>query len=143
MRINIGSDHGGFELKEHIKNRLLGLGHEVVDYGTSNSDSVDYPKYGFAVANATKENQGSYGIVVCGSGIGISIAANRVKGIRAALVRTPEEASLTRQHNDANVLALGGRFTTKEESDEIVDAFFGTTFEGGRHLKRVIGIDEI
>ncbi len=142
MKVYLSADHGGLELKNHIKERLTANGYDVEDFGTNSSESVDYPVYGKKVAKAVVANTGSFGIVVCGSGIGISIAANRVHGARAALIRSVEEAKLTREHNDANILALGGRFTSQAEADGIVDTFLSTEFEGGRHQKRVLGIDE-
>lgn len=138
--IFIGADHGGYDLKEAIKDYLLNNGYEVTDLGTFSNDSVDYPKYGHEVAKAVVANN-AMGIVICGSGIGISIAANRIKGARAALVRTEEEARLTRQHNNANILALGGRFTSNDLGVQITKAFLETEFEGGRHTKRVEGIE--
>lgn len=138
--IFIGADHGGYELKEAIKKYLEENGYKVTDFGTYSCDSVDYPKYGHEVANAVVANN-AMGIVVCGSGIGISIAANRIKGARAALVRTEEEAELTRKHNNANILALGGRFTSNDLGIKITKAFLNTEFEGGRHTKRVEGIE--
>lgn len=138
--IFIGADHGGFELKQAIKEYLIKNGYNVTDFGTNSCESVDYPKYGHDVANAVVKNN-ARGIVICGSGIGISIAANRIKGARAALVRTVEEAILTRKHNDANILALGGRFTSNDLGIKITKAFLETEFEGGRHIKRVEGIE--
>lgn len=136
----MGADHGGFELKEAIKKYLATKGYDITDLGTFTCDSVDYPKYGHEVAKAVVAND-AMGIIVCGSGIGISIAANRIRGARAALVRTEEEARLTRQHNNANILALGGRFTSNDLGICITKAFLETEFEGGRHSKRVEGIE--
>ncbi len=133
-KIAIASDHAGFELKEAVKKHLKV---EVVDLGTNALDSVDYPDFGQAVGKAITEGKVSQGIVICGSGIGISIAANRFKAVRAALCMTPEMAKLSRQHNDANVLALGARLVDQKIAFEIVDAFLSTAFEGGRHEGRV------
>lgn len=141
MQIFLGADHGGYELKDQIAAYLKSSGQTVTDLGTNNSDSVDYPEYGHLVAKSVVANQGSLGIVVCGSGIGISIAANKVEGIRAALCHCVEYAKLAKQHNNANVLALGGRFLTKEEAIEIVDTFLTTAFEGGRHQLRIDKIE--
>jgi len=141
MQIFLGADHGGYELKDQIAAYLKSSGHKVTDLGTNNSDSVDYPEYGHLVAKSVIANQGSLGIVVCGSGIGISIAANKVEGIRAALCHCVEYAKLAKQHNNANVLALGGRFLTKEEAIQIVDTFLTTDFEGGRHQLRIDKIE--
>lgn len=141
MQIFLGADHGGYELKDQIAAYLKSSGHTVTNLGTNNSNSVDYPEYGHLVAKSVVANQGSLGIVVCGSGIGISIAANKVEGIRAALCHCVEYAKLAKQHNNANVLALGGRFLTKEEAIEIVDTFLTTAFEGGRHQLRIDKIE--
>lgn len=137
MKIVLGSDHGGYELKEKIKLHLLNKGIEVVDKGTYSLDSVDYPKYGKAVGNAVISGEGELGIVVCGTGIGISIAANKVEGIRCALCHNTTTARLTREHNDANVLAIGGRIIGDVLAFEMVDVFINTKFEGGRHLTRI------
>ena len=142
MQIFLGADHGGFELKNQIAEHLKSLGYAVQDFGTSSSASVDYPEYGHLVAEAVIANSGSLGIVVCGSGIGISIAANKVKGVRAALCHSVEYARLARQHNNANVLALGGRFVSNEAALEIVEAFLTTAFEGGRHQQRIDKIEK-
>jgi len=141
MQIFLGADHGGYELKDQIVAYLKSSGHTVTDLGTNNSDSVDYPEYGHLVAKSVIANQGSLGIVVCGSGIGISIAANKVEGIRAALCHCVEYAKLAKQHNNANVLALGGRFLTEVEAIQIVDTFLTTDFEGGRHQLRIDKIE--
>jgi len=140
MKIYIGCDHGGFELKEKLKKYLETKGCSVEDMGTNSTDSVDYPEFGHKVGVAVVENSAK-GIVICGTGIGISIAANKVEGVRAALCHCKEYAELTRQHNDANVLALGGRFLTFDEAVEITETFLNTDFEGGRHLNRVKKIE--
>ena len=135
--IAIGADHGGFELKEQIKQHLQKQGVAVTDFGTSSKESTDYPDYAQAVARSVTEHQHDYGILVCTSGVGMSIAANKVPGARAALVWDAEMAAMARRHNDANVLCLGGKGTEAEQAPRIVDAFLGTSFEGGRHERRV------
>ncbi|MEE8306544.1 MAG: ribose 5-phosphate isomerase B [Gammaproteobacteria bacterium] len=135
--IVIGSDHAGFELKEELKSWLIEEGHTVQDLGTHSTESVDYPDYGKAVGEAVDSGAAGKGIVVCGTGIGISIAANRIKGVRAALCRSGFEARLAREHNDANVLALGQRITATEAAKDCVEEFLKTPFGGDRHVKRV------
>jgi len=137
MKIVLGSDHGGYELKEKIKLHLLNKGIEVIDKGTYSLDSVDYPKYGKLVGESVVSGEGNLGIVVCGTGIGISIAANKVRGVRCALCHNTTTARLTREHNDANVLAIGGRIIGDVLAFEMVDVFINTKFEGGRHLTRI------
>ena len=137
MNISIGSDHGGFALKEHIKAYLEGKGHTVLDCGTYSTDSCDYPIFGRAAAEAVADGRCERGIVVCTTGIGISMTANKVRGIRCALCRDVLSAQLTRQHNNANMLALAGGFTGPFEAEHIVDAFLTCEFEGGRHERRV------
>ncbi|MBN1967964.1 MAG: ribose 5-phosphate isomerase B [Candidatus Delongbacteria bacterium] len=141
-KIYLGSDHGGFELKEHIVGYLISMGHDVIDLGTRSTESVDYPYFGREVAKAVVSDN-AMGIIVCGTGIGISIAANKVSGARAALCHCVEYAKLSRQHNNANILALGGRFIDEVLAFEIVEAFLETEFEGGRHEKRVADIENI
>ena len=143
MKIAVASDHGGFKLKEEVKAHLLERGLEVLDLGTHTEDSVDYPEYGKACGEAVVGGQADVGIVVCGTGIGISIAANKVKGVRCGLCTSVEMASLTKQHNNANVLALGGRTTGTELAMQIVDAWLDTEFEGGRHQRRVDMLDQM
>ncbi len=137
MKIALGSDHGGFALKEHIKAWLEGQGHQVEDCGCYSTESVDYPVYGRAAAGAVASGRCERGIVVCTTGIGISIAANKVKGIRCALCSEPLSAEMTRRHNDANMLALGGGLIGKNMAERIVETFLATPFEGGRHQRRV------
>jgi len=141
MKISIGSDHAGFELKEKVINKYSSF--EFNDCGTFSDNSVDYPDFGHKVANSILRGAADYGIVICGSGIGISIAANRNKGIRAALCTSTEHAKLSRLHNDANILALGSRLTNEEDIYNIIDIFFSTNFEGGRHGERIKKIDYI
>lgn len=143
MNIALASDHGGFALKEHLKGYLEKQGHTVTDCGTHSTDSCDYPDFGLAAARAVAAGQCQRGIVVCTTGIGISITANKVRGIRCALCRDLLSAQLTRRHNDANVLALAGGFTGPFEAEQITDAFLTTEFEGGRHRRRVEKIMEI
>jgi ribose 5-phosphate isomerase B len=142
MIISVGSDHGGFELKEKIVSYLKESGHGVLDNGTFCENSVDYPDFAKLVAEDIQQLKAQFGVLVCGSGIGISIAANRHKGIRAALVTRKEYAELSRQHNNANIIVFGGRFTPFEEAVEYLDIFLSTPFEGGRHLNRINKIDD-
>ncbi len=137
MKIGIGSDHGGFFLKNILKKKLEEEGYDVVDFGCDSDLSVDYPKYGFIVGEAVACNEVDRGIVICGTGIGISIAANKVRNVRCALVNDLFSAKLTRLHNDSNVLALGGRIIGEELAVAIVFEWLNTEFEGGRHQKRV------
>lgn len=137
MKISIGSDHAGFDLKEELRKYLEDEGYEVLDEGTYSKDSVDYPDYGKKVGQRVAGGQADRGLVVCGSGIGISIAANKVDGIRCALVSEPLSAQLSRLHNNANVLALGGRLTGVEMAKECLKVFLETEFEGGRHQRRI------
>ena len=143
MKVALGADHAGFDEKERIKKTLEELGIEYQDFGTDSAESVDYPDYAGRVAEAVANGNFDKGILVCGSGTGMAIAANKVPGIRAAVAWTPEIARLARQHNDANVLSIAGRFTDPETSDKIVRAFLESTFEGGRHLRRVEKISEL
>ena len=137
LRIAVGSDHGGFEQKEIIAKRLTAGGCEVTDFGCSSTESVDYPDYAAPVAQAVARGDADFGILVCGTGIGMMLAANKVKGIRAANVTSVEFAHLAREHNNANVLAMGGRVLGFGPAGEIVRAFVESSFEGGRHARRV------
>ena len=139
--IHIASDHGGFTLKSELIGLLKKKGYMTDDLGTYSEDSVDYPDFGRKAAEAVLAD-GNPGIIICGTGIGISIAANRVKGIRAALCHCPEYAELARKHNDANILALGGRFVDPDTAERIIDTFLNTGFEGGRHQRRIDLIDK-
>jgi ribose 5-phosphate isomerase B len=141
MRIAFGADHAGFELKALLARRAAELGHEVLDLGTSSTVSVDYPDYGFAVGEAVASGRADRGVVVCGSGIGISIAANRVRGVRAGVATDLFSAQLMREHNDANVLGLGARVTAVPLAMAILDTFLTTPFAGGRHQRRVDKLD--
>lgn len=137
MKIALGCDHGGYELKEKVKAHLEKKGYEVLDLGCYSTESVNYPVYGKAVGEAVAKKEADYGVVICGTGIGISIAANKVKGVRAALCMNTTMARLTREHNDANVLAFGARMVGDVLALEMVDTFLTTSFEGGRHVARV------
>lgn len=137
MKIAIGADHAGFELKKKIIDFLAKKGNEVEDFGCFSNESIDYPDYAHPVCESIETGKNKMGVLICGSGNGISMAANKHQGIRAALSWTPEIAELGRLHNDANIVSLPARFVTEEEALEIVDIFFSTEFEGGRHQKRV------
>lgn len=143
MRVVLGADHGGYELKEAIRTHLETQGLEVLDLGTNSTDSVDYPKYGFAVGNAILKGEADLGIAVCGTGLGISIAANKIPGIRAVVCTETFSARMAREHNNANVLTLGGRVTGVGLALDIVDIFLRTEFAGGRHARRVNLISDI
>ena len=143
MKIAVASDHGGFALKEKVKEHLIERGLHVEDLGTHSEESVDYPVYGKACGEAVASGKADLGVVVCGTGIGISIAANKVKGIRCGLCTSVEMAHLTKQHNNANILALGGRTTEPELALKIVDEWLDTEFEGGRHQRRVDMLDQM
>ena len=162
MIIALAADHGGYELKDAIKEHLKKMGVapnpklndegvtdgtqekiQIVDLGTNSEESVDYPDYGKACAEAVASGKADLGIVCCGSGIGISIAANKVKGVRCALCTSIEMAALARRHNNANMLALGGRTTPTYTAIEIIDTWLNSKFEGGRHARRVAKLDEM
>lgn len=142
MRISIGSDHAGFELKSKIK-EFLAIGHEVIDRGVFNLESVDYPDFAEAVAREVVSGNAERGILVCGTGIGMSIAANKVPGVRAALCHDIETARLSREHNDANILALGGRTTDPQLAIKMVQEWLVTEFNGSRHARRLEKIRKI
>ena len=135
--VAIAADHGGFDLKSVLVPELRALGHEVLDLGTMSRDSVDYPDFAEALAGAIRDRRAARGVLICGTGIGMSIAINRHRAIRAALVHDSTSARLARQHNDANVLVLGGRLLGPELAKDCLKTFFTTSFEGGRHAKRV------
>jgi len=137
VRIAIGSDHNGVEFKSRIGEHLASRHHEVIDVGPRDSDSVDYPDYAFAVAEKVAGGEAERGILICGSGVGMAMAANKVKGVRAALCLTAEAAGLARGHNNANVLTLAGWQGDAGDALDIVDRFMETAFEGGRHARRV------
>lgn len=140
MKVIIGADHAGFTYKEQVKNLLIAKGFSVEDVGTHSPDSVDYPDFAHPVAQAVENKKADWGILVCGSGNGVAITANKHQGIRAALCWNVEIAQLARQHNDANILCLPARFVTAEEALQMVEAFANTSFEGGRHSNRVAKI---
>ena len=137
MRVAIGADHAGFEVKERLKARLTKDGHEVRDMGTSSPESCDYPDFAYAVAHAVANGEAERGVLVCGSGIGMSIAANKVAGARAALVTDEWLAEMSRRHNDANVICLASRLQAPESLERFTEKFLATAFEAGRHDKRV------
>lgn len=143
MKIYIGADHAGFPLKETLRDYVKEKGHEVIDLGTFSEESVDYPDLAREVAEKVRENKDTLGVLVCGTGIGVSIAANKLKGIRAANVHDVNEATLSRQHNNANVVTVGARTLQPQMAKDIVDAFLTTPFEGGRHQARVDKITAI
>lgn len=141
MKISIGSDHAGFELKSAIIKHLGNKGIQVIDKGCYSLDRADYPDHGHAVANSVLSKECDCGIVICGSGNGINMSVNKHKGIRGALCWNPEVAALAKQHNDANIIALPARFLNNEEAFSCVDAYLGASFEGGRHQGRIEKID--
>lgn len=135
--IAIGADHAGIELKERLKKWLESNGHTIHDYGTYNADSVDYPDFAHPVASAVERKEFDLGLLVCGSGNGVAMAANKHAGIRAAICWNEDLAALAREHNDANILCLPARFIAPEEAERILDRFLNSSFEGGRHARRV------
>ena len=137
MKVAIGADHAGYELKEKVKKYLEKKGIETEDVGTFSKDSVDYPDYAFQVASQVSDKKVDFGVLVCKSGIGMSIAANKFKNVRAALCFSPEMAKLAPSHNDANVLSLSQEFTKVDDAYKIIDTWLATNFEGGRHERRV------
>ena len=142
MKIAIGCDHAGYPLKVAVEDKLLKEGYGIMDVGTESTESVDYPIYGKSVGRAVASGLADRGIVICGSGIGISIAANKVKGVRCALCTSVEMAEMSRRHNDANVLAMGARMIEQDLAFKIVDKWLETDFEGGKHLRRINMLDE-
>ena len=143
MKISIGSDHGGYELKEKIIKFLNAKKHRVIDRGTNSAESVDYPDYARKVARDVAARRAKFGILICGSGIGMAMAANKVKGIRAASVESAYNAKMSRAHNDANVITIGARITRPADARKWVDIFLKTKFEGGRHVRRVQKIEKL
>jgi ribose 5-phosphate isomerase B len=135
--IPIGCDHAGFQLKEKIISHLINKGYEIEDFGCYSEESIDYPDFGHLVASKVEENEGVLGVIICGSGNGINMTANKHAGVRSALCWKKELAELARQHNNANIIALPARFISLEEGIEMVDVFLSTEFEGGRHGRRV------
>jgi ribose 5-phosphate isomerase B len=141
--VAFGADHAGYELKQHLIEKLSAAGHDIIDHGTFSTESVDYPEFCAAAARSVRDGDADVGIVVGGSGQGEQLAANKVKGVRAALCNCLYTARLARQHNDANVLSIGARVVGVGLADEIVDIFLATEFEGGRHARRVAQITEL
>lgn len=137
MRIALGADHRGYKVKEKIKKHLEGVGHEVKDFGTDSEESVDYPEFAFKVGEGVAKGEFDRGITICWTGIGMCIAANKVRGVRAASCLSKGAAQLTRAHNDSNVLCISSKFTPEDQLFEIVDTWLKTEFEGGRHVPRV------
>ena len=143
MKIAIGADHAGFALKEKLRARLVQEGHEVVDYGTNSADSCDYPDYAQAVGREVGAGRTDRGILVCSTGIGMAIAANKIDGVRAAPAQSEDEVRLTREHNDANVLTLGAKYLDDVHAESLIDVFLNTEFTGGRHARRVAKIAQL
>jgi ribose 5-phosphate isomerase B len=143
MKIAVGSDHAGFSLKERVRPILEQAGHEVVDVGTDSDESTDYPRYASQAARMVAEGEADRAVLCCGSGVGVSIVANKVDGVRAVNAHDPDEAEMSRRHNDANVLALAGRRLEEGDAAEIVERFLETEFEGGRHERRVDQISAV
>ena len=143
MKVALGSDHAGYDLKEKVKGFLSGMGIEVHDAGTVSTDSVDYPDFAQKVAVQVRDGEVDRGILMCGTGLGVCIAANKFRGIRAALASDPEIARLSRQHNDANVLCLASRFTDAKKAQELVKIWLETDFDGGRHQRRLDKIQKL
>ncbi len=141
MKFYIATDHAGYAVKAYIKTLITDRGHEIIDLGPESADRVDYPDFGRKCAEAVAADEGSFGIVVCGTGIGISMAANKVTGIRAALCHDAYTAAMARAHNDAQILAFGERVAGKGIIESMIDAFISTEFEGGRHAGRVAKIE--
>jgi ribose 5-phosphate isomerase B len=137
MKISIAADHGGFELKGQIIDSLTASGHETLDFGTDSPADVDYPDFAEPAARAVASGEADFGVIICGSGVGVSIVANKVDGVRAVNAHTVEEIQLSRRHNHVNVVTLGGRFIAAPEAIEIVNTFLATEPEGGRHDRRV------
>ena len=143
MKIAIGADHAGWELKEEIKTLLTALGHEPADYGAFNEESVDYPDFGIPVAEAVSTGRAERGIAICGTGIGMSIVANKFRGVRAALCHDLFTARMSREHNDANILIIGGRTTEVGLAKAMVEEWLNTQFQGGRHQRRLEKIKKL
>lgn len=138
--IGLASDHAGYPLKEQVKEWLTAHGYEYTDFGTNSTDSCDYPQFGHALASAVEKGQCTMGIAICGTGNGINMSVNHHQGIRGALCWQPEIAALARQHNDANILVMPGRFIDNETAEKCVSTFLTTEFEGGRHQRRIDAI---
>lgn len=146
MVISLGSDHAGFEQKNQLADFLIQDGYDVIDRGPDTDERVDYPDYALRVARDVVEGVADHGVLVCGTGIGMAMAADKVPGIRAANIITPEFAALCREHNDANIITLSGRFVSLEENQEILRTFLSTEFGGGRHgqrVQKIMALDEL
>lgn len=143
MKISMACDHGGLELKNALKAHLVSSGYEVCDFGTYTTDSCDYPDYAKLAAQAVSTGECDFGVVVCTTGIGVSIVANKVKGVRCALCQNVDMATMTRKHNNANVIAFGQKYTSVADAIAMTDAFLTTEFEGGRHQRRVDKIENL
>ena len=143
MKIAIGADHAGFSLKEQLRRRLAAEGNEVVDFGTGGLESCDYPDFAQSVGRDVAQGRSDRGILVCSTGIGMAMAANKVDGVRAAPAESDDEVKLTREHNDANVLTLGARYVDENRAMELIDIFLKTEFAGGRHARRVAKIAQL
>lgn len=141
LKIAMGSDHAGFELKEHLKSFLQTQGYEVLDLGSHSKDKADYPDFGAKVAKLVAEGKADKGVLVCGTGIGMCMVANKVPGVRAAVLRSFDDARLSREHNDANVACLGGRVSAVHQAQSLLETFLNTPFEAGRHKVRVQKIE--
>jgi len=143
MKIAIGADHAGFSLKEKLRQKLAEEGYEVVDFGTSSPDSCDYPDFAQSVGREVAQGRSDRGILVCSTGIGMAMAANKVDGVRAAPAENDDEVRLTREHNDANVLTLGARYLDEDRAAGLVNLFLATEFTGGRHARRVAKLERL
>ncbi len=143
MRIAIGADHAGFALKEKLREKLAAAGHEITDAGTGSAESCDYPDFARVVGSEVAEGRVERGILVCSTGIGMSIAANKIDGVRAAPAISEDEVRLTREHNDANVLTLGAKYLDEACAASLVDLFLNTGFSGGRHARRIAKIGQL
>ena len=144
MKIALGADHGGFILKEKLLGRLVEMGHEVTDFGTETTQSCDYPDFAHAVAEAVAEGDADRGLLICTTGIGMAMAANKIAGIRAAPAQSQDEVRLTREHNDANVLTLGAKYVDERRAMELIRTFLETEFSGGeRHARRIAKIAQL
>lgn len=143
MRISVGSDHAGFELKQHVAEALRAAGHDVIDVGTDSEESTHYPLFAEPAARMVADGEAERGVLVCGSGVGVNIVANKVDGVRSVNAHDADEASMARKHNDVNVLTLSGRRLSPEAADAIVETFLDTGFDGGRHEQRVALISQV
>ena len=143
MKIAIGADHAGFALKEKLRQKLTAEGHAVMDFGTDSTESTDYPDYAQRVALAVSDGRADRGVLVCGTGVGMAMAANKVQGVRAAPLWSEDEARLSREHNDANVATFGARLIDEPQAEALLDTFLKTEFSGGRHARRVAKIAQL